>query len=78
MPSAMASEGVVKSFQSILITGASSGIGTALAEEFAAKGVMGDERNRDRHEQFDHRERAPAHPANQGEMFPGRHGTAGK
>jgi NADP-dependent 3-hydroxy acid dehydrogenase YdfG len=29
----------VKTFQSILITGASSGIGAALAEEFAAKGV---------------------------------------
>jgi NADP-dependent 3-hydroxy acid dehydrogenase YdfG len=29
----------VKQFQSILITGASSGIGAALAEEFAAPGV---------------------------------------
>ncbi len=30
---------VAKKFESILITGASSGIGTALAEEFAGKGV---------------------------------------
>jgi len=39
MRSGMASEGVVKVFHSILITGASSGIGAALAEEFAGKGV---------------------------------------
>jgi NADP-dependent 3-hydroxy acid dehydrogenase YdfG len=35
----MASEGGVKRFQSILITGASSGIGTALAVAFAGPGV---------------------------------------
>src|SRR5213075_1112570 len=39
MSNGIASEGVVQTFRSILITGASSGIGTALAEEFAAKGV---------------------------------------
>jgi NADP-dependent 3-hydroxy acid dehydrogenase YdfG len=35
----MASEGALKTFQSILITGASSGIGAALAEEFAGSGI---------------------------------------
>jgi len=39
MPPLKASEGNVKRFQSILISGASSGIGTALAEVFAEPGV---------------------------------------